>query len=1094
MSRRIILALLVNVAAVLGLLWAMPFSRSTAQVAQCTFSLPQPTQIISAIGATGTFTMMASNAQCAWTARSNVPWITLNTAASGSGTTTIRYTVMPTVSARQGTLTLGGNLFTIYQEFNACSTFSLTGLAQTATLPMTPSPVGAPNGGLRSFETAHSFLRDFNKDGRLDLVAVGGENNYVALYIFLGQTGNAWSAPLTPLSFSILTEFNARISGVAVADFNRDGNLDLAALSEAATQSGEIRAQLWLIYGNGAGGFAAPQATALPTRLQVAGLAAGDFNNDNFPDVAVGHSGTPRGLVYLNNGTGGWRAPLNLPAALEAYGVGAPIHITDLDGDGKQDLLWNDAVSLKGDGAGNFSVLQVLPRSTKAFGDFNGDGKVDIIYFEVDANDRSLLQIALNDGSGRMVNGPRVPLTLSRPALEDITLTTADFNLDGRADVVARYRYGWQVLFSIAGSRLLGEPQLYLSGFVQQQFPLSGDLNRDGKSDLHFLYGGGIETMLGSGTSFNGVRGFRYSDDIPRGGAFAVGDVNGDSWPDVVTPGAMQNQIRILSGNGRGDFTIARTLTATFDTLGEMQAMALRDFNRDGSLDLAVLYRAARTVEIWLNDGRGAFASRLKIIVGANATELGFADFNQDGTLDLVTNGAGGGFALYQGNGRGDFAPSAASLGGANAGVAFEIADVHGDGKRDLIFPEPGISAATRFLVLPGNGQGGFGAAEFITAPSATADFVMGDLNADGRADLVYRATTEISSYNVILSQGATGWASPSNYSEFGNFGGGPPPRLGDLNGDGKLDFYTQGLGVVRLGRGDGSFQPAILVPLGADIFDALPTDIDNDGYEDFIALSSQLSAIGVIKNRRSCLPAGGIVVTSAASYFPHRAATDGIFSIFGSNLDPTTQSARTVPLPTTLGLTSVRVRDSAGTEKLAPLFFVSPTQINFLLPSGLAAGGATVNVLRESSLSSVGTLLIEPVAPGLFAANATGQGLAAAVALRIRANGAQVYEPISRVEGNRLVAVPLNVSNQAEQVYLVLYGTGWRNRTALAAVSAQVGGLAAEVSYAGAQGGFAGLDQLNLRLPSALAGRGEVSIEIIVDGRALNPVSVVIQ
>ncbi|NOT62777.1 MAG: VCBS repeat-containing protein, partial [Acidobacteria bacterium] len=99
----------------------------------------------------------------------------------------------------------------------------------------------------------------------------------------------------------------------------------------------------------------------------------------------------------MNNGTGGWRAPLNLPAALEAYGVGAPIHVTDLDGDGKQDLLWNGVASLKGDGAGKFSVLQVLPRGTKSLGDFNGDGKVDVIYLEVDANDRSLLQIALND-------------------------------------------------------------------------------------------------------------------------------------------------------------------------------------------------------------------------------------------------------------------------------------------------------------------------------------------------------------------------------------------------------------------------------------------------------------------------------------------------------------------------------------------------------------------------------------------------------------------------------------------------------------------------------------------------------------------------
>lgn len=1061
----------------------------------CAVTLAPTMQTIPATGATGQITL-TTNAQCQWTARSNVPWITLSP-ASGTGNALLRYTVAPTINARQGSVIVNGALFTVYQEFNACPTFSLTGLAQTSALPATPLSAGAPTGGLRSFDTALSLLRDFNQDGRLDLVAVGSVNDHVALHVFPGQTGNTWGASVTPLVFNLRTEFNARISGLVAADFNRDGKLDLAALSDTQTQSGEIRAQLWLLPGNGAGGFDAPPATALTTRSQGAGLAAGDFNNDGFPDLVVGNGGTPRGMVYLNNGAGGWRAPLNLPVALDAYGA-APITVTDLDGDGKQDLLWGGAVSLKGDGTGNFTLWQVLPTANRggasAFGDFNGDGKTDLIYTSLDANQRGVLQVALNDGSGRLLNGPVIPITVQN-LLEEATLMTADFNQDGRADVIVRYVGGWQVLFSVTNDRLFAEPQLYLSGFAQQQIPISGDLNRDGKPDLLFLYGETVETMFGNGAGFTGMRGYRYSDDIPRGYAFAVGDVTGDSGPDVVTPGVTPNQIRILRGNGRGEFTLAQTLTATFDTQGEAQAQALRDFNRDGSLDLAVLYRGARTIEIWLNDGRGSFTSRLKLVVGANATELNFADFNQDGALDLVTTGAGGGFALYLGDGRGDFTPRVTGLGGANAEGAVEIADVHGDARLDLIFLEPGPLASPRFVVLPGNGQGGFGAAEFITVPRASADFVLGDLNADGRADLLYRATTEISSYNVVLSQGATGWASPTSYSEFGFFGVGFPPRLADVNGDGKLDFYLRDLSVVRLGRGDGSFQPAVAVNTGADLYEVLPTDVDADGYEDFIALSLRLPAIGVIKNRASCLPAGRAIVTSAASYFPQRVAPDGIFTIFGANLAPTTQSARTLPLPTTLGGTSVSLRDSTGAEMLAPLFFVSPTQINFLWPTGLPVGTtATVNILNGSSLSSVATALIERVAPGLFTANGTGQGLAAAVALYVRANGALVYEPILRVEGNRLIPIPLNVSTPGEQVFLVLYGTGLRNRSALSAVRAQVGGVAVEVSFAGAQGGLAGLDQLNLRLPATLAGRGEVAVEIIVDGRALNPVTVVIQ
>lgn len=222
----------------------------------------------------------------------------------------------------------------------------------------------------------------------------------------------------------------------------------------------------------------------------------------------------------------------------------------------------------------------------------------------------------------------------------------------------------------------------------------------------------------------------------------------------------------------------------------------------------------------------------------------------------------------------------------------------------------------------------------------------------------------------------------------------------------------------------------------------------------------------------------------------------ESIAAGFGQGLAATTESAPATPLPTTLAGTSVKVKDSAGTERLAPLFFVSPSQINFLIPLGTANGAANINVVRGETISATGTVQIVTVAPGLFAANANGQGVAAAVALRVKSDNSQSSEPVAEfnVAQNRFVARPIDLGDASDQVFLILFGTGLRNRSSLAEVTATVGGITAEVSFAGAQGDFAGLDQANLRLPRSLSGRGEVDVVLLVDGKPANTVKVTIR
>ncbi|MGH6628711.1 MAG: hypothetical protein ACREB3_03150, partial [Burkholderiales bacterium] len=116
-------------------------------------------------------------------------------------------------------------------------------------------------------------------------------------------------------------------------------------------------------------------------------------------------------------------------------------------------------------------------------------------------------------------------------------------------------------------------------------------------------------------------------------------------------------------------------------------------------------------------------------------------------------------------------------------------------------------------------------------------------------------------------------------------------------------------------------------------------------------------------------------------------------------------------------------------------------------------------------------------MAPGLFAANADGQGVPAGVALRVRADHSRTIETLARFDAaqNRFVAAPLALGPDTDQVFLVLFGTGIRFRSNLAAVTAKIGGTDAQVPFAGAQGELVGTDQINLRLPRSLIGRGDV-------------------
>jgi uncharacterized protein (TIGR03437 family) len=238
-------------------------------------------------------------------------------------------------------------------------------------------------------------------------------------------------------------------------------------------------------------------------------------------------------------------------------------------------------------------------------------------------------------------------------------------------------------------------------------------------------------------------------------------------------------------------------------------------------------------------------------------------------------------------------------------------------------------------------------------------------------------------------------------------------------------------------------------------------------------------------------------VSVSAASYQNDALAPESIVAGFGNELATATQVATTIPLPTTMAGVTVRVRDSQGIERAASLFFVSRTQINYLLPAHTALGAATVTVRNSGGTTHTGTITVAAVAPGIFTAEASGRGWPAAQLLRVKSGGVLSYEPIARFDNiaNRFVGVPVEFSAESnEELFLIVFGTGWRGQTSLAQVTATIGGTPVEVAAAVAQGSFAGLDQMNIRLPRTLAGRGETELAVVISGRNANPVKLAVK
>ena len=220
----------------------------------------------------------------------------------------------------------------------------------------------------------------------------------------------------------------------------------------------------------------------------------------------------------------------------------------------------------------------------------------------------------------------------------------------------------------------------------------------------------------------------------------------------------------------------------------------------------------------------------------------------------------------------------------------------------------------------------------------------------------------------------------------------------------------------------------------------------------------------------------------STASGYP-RLAVGSFAAAYGTNLAAAPLTASGASFPTSLGGVTVSITDSTGVTQEAPIQYVSPGQVNYIVPAGMAPGIATLTIGPSS-----GAAQIDSVGPGLYSLNGT-TGVAAATASLYSADGTNT--PVAVFQCSPVcTATPMSLGGAGQMLVITLYGTGFRNATSATASSVTIGGVPAQILYLGAQPTDPGLDQVNVVVPPALAGAGEVPVILNVGGQTANTVT----
>lgn len=456
---------------------------------------------------------------------------------------------------------------------------------------------------------------DVNHDGKLDLITAGlirSPQQQGILSVLLGDGAGGFSTATNTLVDRIGN--NARgAASLAIADFNGDGNLDVATAADSSISSSAqdlaSRKLVALLFGNGTGNFGNQKNISFSSNVN--DVAVGDFNGDGRSDLAVG--GVPEQsffsydspnsdlTILLNDGTANFSSDGTIPVQ---YGSSSNLSVGDFNSDGKLDISYAGGYWV-GEGTGNFtrsvSVFLYASNGLTAAGDFNGDGKLDLAvsgYQEIGISGNSGLSVLFGNGTGKYTS----PTTLlQNPLLNG--LAVGDFNKDGKADIAATSYSGLSVFLSAATP---ADTLVLAAGTIDASLQTGALIVDLSKGTLQV--GGQTQKLSGF---YRLVLGTEQSDQIT--GSSKTESLDGNAGNDVIIglngnddlTGGLGSDT-LTGGKGKDEFIFANGSFSNYQFTAFNRAMGvdkITDFERS---DTIALYRDTFTA---FTNKRISFAS-----------------------------------------------------------------------------------------------------------------------------------------------------------------------------------------------------------------------------------------------------------------------------------------------------------------------------------------------------------------------------------------------------------------------------------------------------------------------------------------------------
>jgi hypothetical protein len=661
------------------------------------------------------------------------------------------------------------------------------------------------------------LLADFTNDRKPDLIVAGIDS-----LVFLAGTGEdtpLFSGKKRVGDLKVPAEETGSPVGLAAADFNGDGKLDLAVAN-----TGFDRVDVYLA--NGDGSFQKPVPYLSGKGLHPLSLLTGDVDGNGYADLVVSGIASNSVSVLVNDGGGGFRD-------VEANASPGPAVLVAgmIDSSEGLDLLSSQALCAQ-------PSVEVVPQSGPSILAGLLTERV-VMRFEALCEPRAGFTLL----SGAFGAAPPPPVLLPPPPLasRDLehvfvrALYSTDLTGDGVDETVVLWRGSHGISI---GSAYSGSPSPWISSWSM----LRGGLSPSACAFADFDGDTTVDIAVANSSSNNvsiylnsGFGQFRESGPRPQVGespnSLAAGDYNRDGKADLAI--CNSDSVSILAGKGDGSFLAEERLPAAVE---RPTSLVAGNFDGKNGTDVAFVSAASGQIYVLLSAATG-FGEPVPVGVGSFATSIAAVDYDKDGALDLLAAARGSGLLFFKGDGAGGFAqPVAINEGRDLAGVVGPIGQVRaiaaregdvavlGDARpesaapqglpHDLFVVSTTISTCPPICLLPI-------CPPDCPPPTQVQDVASGDFDHDGVSDLALLGTSRNGNGSVQtmmeIWRGSRGTSSAFvNGSEFVKGSAtqvdasGSLLAAGDIDGDGLLDLAVVSTSTNTVtplwGKGDGTF------------------------------------------------------------------------------------------------------------------------------------------------------------------------------------------------------------------------------------------------------------------------------------------------